>query len=194
MSASREPDRVPEVFRRAQASVRAAKLRSEVSLSEAPAPTRLAPHALALTAEVSSEGTELATGRFVVLHDPAEPAGWGGTFRLVTYVRADLEPETAVDPLLAEVGWSWLMEALDVRGAKYLAASGTVSRVSSEGFGELADRPPAAEVEIRASWTPIGDDLEPHLAAWGELLCTAAGLPPLPPGVTPLRSARPRAR
>jgi len=49
-------------------------------------------------------------------------------------------------------------------------------------------------VEIRASWTPVGEDLEPHLAAWGELLCAAAGLPPLPPGVTPLRPARPRAR
>ncbi|MCI0688364.1 MAG: DUF3000 domain-containing protein, partial [Sporichthyaceae bacterium] len=133
-------------------------------------------------------------GRFVVLHDPAEPAEWAGTFRLVTYVRADLDPEAAIDPLLAEVGWSWLTEALDVRGARYTAASGTVSRVSSEGFGELADRPPAAEVEIRASWTPLSESLDAHLEAWGELLCTAAGLPPLPPGVTPLRPARPKAR
>ena len=74
MSASREPDRAPEAFRRAQASVRSASLRPEVTLSDAPAPTRLVPHALALTAEVNSEGAELATGRFVVLHDPAEPA------------------------------------------------------------------------------------------------------------------------
>jgi hypothetical protein len=194
MTASREPDGAPEVFRRAQASLEVAQLRPEVTLSDAPAPTRLAPYALAMTAEVTSDGVELATGRFVILHDPAEPAEWRGAFRLVTYVRADLDPETAIDPLLAEVGWSWLTEALDVRGADYTAESGTVSRVTSEGFGELSDRPPAAEVEIRASWTPVGEDLEPHLAAWGELLCTAAGLPPLPPGVTPLRPARPRGR
>ncbi|MCI0686114.1 MAG: DUF3000 domain-containing protein, partial [Sporichthyaceae bacterium] len=93
MTASRDPEAAPEDFRRARASLQAAKLRPEVVLSEAPAPTRLAPYALAMTAEVTSDGIELATGRFVVLHDPAEPAEWAGTFRLVTYVRADLDPE-----------------------------------------------------------------------------------------------------
>ena len=50
-----------------------------------------------------------------------------------------------------------------------------------------------AQIEIRASWTPVeeeGLDLGPHVEAWGELLCTAAGLPPLPPGVTAIPSRR----
>ena len=43
---------------------------------------------------------ELGTGRLVLLHDPAGHEAWQGTFRVVTYVRAELEPEMAADPLL----------------------------------------------------------------------------------------------
>jgi hypothetical protein len=32
----------------------------------------------------------------------------------------------------------------------------------------------------------------PHVEAWGELLCTAAGLPPLPDGVTVIPNRRSR--
>ena len=32
-----------------------------------------------------------------------------GTFRVVTFVRASLEPELAADPMVAQVGWSWLV-------------------------------------------------------------------------------------
>jgi hypothetical protein len=67
------------------------------------------------------------------------------------------------------------------------AASGTVTRVASESFGSMSDRPATAEIEIRASWTPLRyEQLGDHLVAWGDLLCTAAGLPPLPAGVVPL--------
>ena len=58
--------------------------------------------------------------------------------------------------------------------------------VTSESFGALVDRPPSVELEIRASWTPVltpgREDVElaAHLGAWGDLLCTLAGLPPLP--------------
>ena len=61
--------------------------------------------------------------------------------------------------------------------------------VLSRSFGEISGQPDRAEVEIRASWTPeLGIDLgiQPHLLAWQTLLCTAAGLPPLPEGVIPL--------
>lgn len=167
-----------DVFGQAVASLHTAELRAEVQIEHTPAPARLAPQALALHAEVVSGHTELATGRFIVLYDPDRPPEWDGCFRLVTYVRAELEPEMVVDPMLAEVSWTWLTEALTDHGAAYVAASGTVSKVSSEGFGGLAVNPPAAEVEIRASWTPDGDQLGSHLAAWTDLLCTAAGLPP----------------
>ena len=102
----------------------------------------------------------------------------------------------ANDPLLAEVGWTWLSEALDAHGAAYVAPSGTVTKVSSESFGGMADEEASAQLEIRASWTPVPDrrreplDLGPHVEAWGEMLCTASGLPPVPEGVAPLPSRR----
>ena len=189
---------MPEVFRRAAESLRAAPVRSEVVLEEAPAPQRLAPHSVAFTADVIVDGAELATGRLVLLHDPAGHDAWEGTFRLVSYVRAEMEPEIAGDPLLPGVGWAWLTEALDARGAAYVAPGGTVTRVTSESFGAMADHPPSAQIEVRASWTPAVDsaspDLAAHLEGWCELLCTAAGLPPLSPGVVAIPPRRARRR
>ena len=86
----------------------------------------------------------------------------------------------------------WLTEALARRvpapGAR--ALGGTVTRVSSDSYGTMAARPPIAHVELRVSWTPDGDDLGPHLEAWGDVLASAAGLPPLPAGVAALPSRR----
>ena len=157
MVARRNADEVPEEFARALAALRAATPRPEVVLEETPAPQRLAPHAVALTADVISPQdpeTELGTGRLVLLHDPAGHEAWQGTFRVVTYVRAELEHEMASDPLLPGVGWAWLTEALDGHGAGFTAASGTVTRVASESFGAIAGEPASAQIEIRASWTP----------------------------------------
>jgi hypothetical protein len=192
-----DPTEAPADFRRAVAALRAARLRPEIVLQEAPAPQRLAPWAVALTADVLAapgpdDGTEedLATGRFVVLHDPAGHETWDGCFRIVTFARAGVELDVASDPMLTSVGWSWLIEALDNRGAPYTAPSGTVTRVSSESFGSLTDRPASAEIEVRASWTALDADLTPHLEAWGELLASTAGLPPLAPGVVTLPRVR----
>ena len=60
---------------------------------------------------------ELASGRFVLLHDPSAPEPWGGEWRAVTFARAELEPELATDPMLGEVGWRWLIDALDDHAA-----------------------------------------------------------------------------
>ena len=60
----------------------------------------------------------------------------------------------------------------------------------SESFAALADRPASVEMEVRASWTPLGPDMADHLEAWADLLCTVAGLPPLPEGVTALPHRR----
>jgi hypothetical protein len=168
-----------------------------VAISEIPAPSRLAPYAVALSGEVRVAGEELASGRFVVLHDPAGQEAWEGPTRIVVFVHAPLDPQMAVDPLLPAVGWSWLTEALDLTGAPHLALGGTVTRVHSEKFGTLVDQAENAEVEMRASWSPVGDDLTGHLCAFAEVLCTAAGLPPTAPGVVAIpstrRSRRPRA-
>lgn len=166
--------------------------RPEVSVTEIPGPQRIAPHSAAITAEVVIDGGEVGSGRLVLLHDPAGNDAWEGTFRLVSYARAEVDMEMVTDPLLAEVGWGWLTEALEQRDADYTAASGTVTAVSSHCFGAMADEPDRAEVEIRASWTALlgdGAPLTAHLSAWQDLLCMTAGLPPLPEGVV-LLSAR----
>lgn len=184
------PDVPPATFTHALESLRSVRLRSEVQLDEAPAPQRLAPFAVALTADVIVRDDELASGRFVVLHNPDGHDAWDGTFRVVTFARALLDPEMASDPMVTEVGWAWLVEALAQQAAAYHSPSGTVTRVTSESFGAMADRPTTAEIEVRASWTPNGDDLANHLSGWADLLCTAAGIPPVPAGVVSLGATR----
>ncbi|WP_245885208.1 DUF3000 domain-containing protein [Kineococcus rhizosphaerae] len=178
---------LPSAFEAAVAAVREVRLRSEVVLTEVPAPARIAPHAWAVAGDVVVDGDELATGRFILLHDPSSPQEWGGPFRVVTYARADLEAELGADPMLGAVGWSWLEDGLAGAGALASEVGGTVTRVLSEGYGALADREASVDVELRASWTPQDpDQLPAHLRAWGELVCTVAGLPPLPDGVASL--------
>jgi len=70
--------------------------------------------------------------------------------------------------------------------------------VVTEGFGAKQDEPTSTEFELRASWSPVAGpaadpELAGHLAAWCDVLCTAAGLPPLP-GVARLRPPRRRRR
>ncbi|HVX55487.1 DUF3000 domain-containing protein [Nocardioides sp.] len=186
----------PDVFRAAVATMNAATLRPEVFCEEMPAPQRIAPYAAALSADVTVEETDLGTGRLILLHDPAGNDAWaGGTFRCVLYARAEVEVDLISDPMLGEVGWSWLTEALQAHDAAYVAASGTVTRVATESFGGMADEAGTAQVEIRASWTPVAGesgyvDVRPHVEAWGELLCTAVGLPPVPDGVAVMPSRR----
>jgi hypothetical protein len=179
----------PVEFQEAVAQMRAARLRPEVLCEQMPAPQRIAPYATALSADVTVDGDDVGTGRIVLLHDPAGNDTWNGTFRCVAYARAEVPPELAADPFLAEVAWTWLVEALDAHGAGYAAPSGTVTKVASESFGGMAEEGGSAQLEIRASWTPEGD-IGPHVEAWGELLCTAVGLEPVPDGVTPLPGRR----
>ncbi len=184
-----EAPATPEEFLAAVDRMHTARLRPEIFCEEMPAPQRIAPYASALSADVTVDGEDVGTGRIVLLHDPAGNEAWAGTFRCVAYARAEIDPEMANDPLLGEVGWSWLTEALEAHGAEYTAPSGTVTKVASESFGSMADEEATAQLEIRASWTPLGDVAD-HVEAWGELLCTASGLPPVPEGVAPLPSRR----
>lgn len=181
-------------FAEALASVRDAPLRPEVLVEEVPAPTRLAPSALALSGEVipsrNADDEPLATGRFVLLHDPACPDPWEGPWRVVTYAKAEVEPEVGHDPLVGQVGWSWLSDALAHREVDWAAEAGAVTCVLSESFGALAERGATVEMEIRASWSPLDGRIEAHLQAWADLLCTIAGLPPLPEGVVALPQRR----
>ncbi|MGH3423657.1 MAG: DUF3000 family protein, partial [Nocardioidaceae bacterium] len=126
-----------------------------------------------------------------LLHDPAGNDAWEGTFRVVTFARADVDAEMGADPLLPAVGWSWLTDALAAHHAVYAAASGSVTTVRSEGFGGMSEDGSSAQVEIRASWTPVDPDgIGDHVSAWGDVLCTVAGVPPLAPGVVPMPNRR----
>lgn len=207
MVTSGPPTGVPVDFAAALADLRRQALRSEVRLTEIPAPRRVAPFSIALSGDVlpgappGPAGRDhpddhdhleepLATGRFVVLHDPAGQEAWHGTFRVVTLVRATLEHEMAADPMLADVAWSWVGESLEsaglVRGTDTVADGGTVTRVLSQSYGALEGSPDAVDLEIRASWTPLDTRLGTHLHAWATLLTMAAGVPPLPEGVATL--------
>ncbi len=184
------PNETPASFLRAVQTFKAAldgdPGRPELEFEEMPAPQRLAPYAAALSAAVVRDDTERAVGRLILLHDPQGRPGWDGAFRLVAYVRAELEPEIADDPLIGSVAGSWLTEALAEAGA--VAESGTITRAISESFGTKQDEPTTTELELRASWSPSDQDMRDHVRAWSEVMCMAAGLPPR--GVRDLKDVR----
>lgn len=160
--------------------------RDDLVVREIVAPTGLAPFALALAGDVrpESDGVDspYGAGRLVILHDPDEPDAWDGGWRIVAFAQAPLEPEIGIDPLLADVAWSWLVDALEARSASFRSISGTATKTLSKGFGTLADEGDGAQIELRASWSPSGD-ITAHIDAWAELTCMLAGLPPGSEGV-----------
>jgi len=169
----------PEVFRQAVASLTRTRVRPEVRVEPLRPPQRLAPYSYAISAEIlDRDGKDLATGRLVLLHDPDGHEAWDGVLRLVAYASADLDDEMGVDPMLPAVGWSWLTDALGERAAAFRAAGGTVTQTTSTRFGDLHGPKTTVSIELRASWTADTAELGPHVLAFADLLCTAAGLPP----------------
>ncbi len=185
---------VPLAFSNAVLALEKAKTRPELSITEIPAPGNLAPFSVALAADVTPArhgvDSPLGTGRFILLHDPAAPEAWGGVFRVVCFAQAPLETDIGIDPFLADVAWSWLVDALATRGANYIAASGTATKILSTGFGELESQGDGALIELRASWTPTDPEIASHVEGWSELLCMLAGLPPAVEGVSLLSAHR----
>lgn len=179
-----QPDAGTE-FDAAVAELRDTAFRADITVREIATPQGLAPFAIALAADVrpDDDGESVyGTGRFVLLHDPDAPSAWDGTWRIVLFAQAPLESEIGTDPLLADVTWSWLVDALDSRDAVYHSASGTSTKTLSKGFGGLAMEGDGAQIELRASWTPEGP-FRPHVEAWAELVGMLAGLPPGSEGI-----------
>lgn len=198
----------PADFRTAVASLHAARIRPEIEVGPIRPPQRLAPYSYAVGAEVRTadddeavpvDSTGSSFGRLILLYDPAGQEAWNGTMRMVAYVQAEVEAALAMDPLLPEVAWSWLSDALGVpagetssssqigRGIEVTALGGTVTSTTSVRYGDIAGPPRAHQLELRASWTAAGLELGGHLEAFCEVLSSAAGLPPA--GVTELGSA-----
>jgi DUF3000 family protein len=184
----------PVPFRDAVTAMNGASVRSEIELGPIRPPQRLAPYSYALGAEVKhpevavvperSEGD--AFGRLILLYDPDGADAWDGTMRLVAYIQADLDSSEALDPLLPEVAWSWLVDALDERAEHVTALGGTVTATCSVRYGDISGPPRAHQLELRASWTALTPDIGTHVEAFCEVLEHAAGLPPV--GVTDLGS------
>ena len=170
------------VFDAVVATLNAVQVRSEIVLSPIAAPTALAPYAFALAADVRptqhGEDSDWGTGRIIVLFDPESPEEWGGSWRVICFAQGPLEPEIGVEQYVADVAWSWLVDALDTRGAKYHSESGTATKIMSKGYGGLAEQGEGAQLELRASWSPDETDLVAHVEAWAELLALMAGMPP----------------
>lgn len=165
---------VEEIFDRAVA----VSPPTAISISVGPSPQRLAPYALTLLADVVDGDDTIGSGRFVLLHDPAGHPGWRGTWRVVCYLRADVEEHMASDPLLPEVAWSWMTEAWQLHTVAMAEESGTVTCNQSRPFGDIGDRIPTADIEVRVSWTPRADDnglidVEANVQAWLHVMAAA---------------------
>ncbi|HEY4534420.1 MAG TPA: DUF3000 domain-containing protein [Enteractinococcus sp.] len=181
----------PHTFRVALEQLRQAVTREELELNEVPAPAKLAPYAVAMSADVTApNGDAMAVGRFIMLYDPHYSEVWEGNFRIVTYIKTRLESDLGQEPLVSEVAWTWMVEALEYAKATYRQPGGTASRVLSQGFGMLDQHIETIDLELRASWTPAGDHLDRHLTAWSDMVCTFAGLPPVTEGVIPFNPNR----
>jgi len=178
---------MPADFGDALEVLRRLQYREEFTVREAPAPARLAPFGFAQTVDVELGEDIVASGRLVVLHDPAGQPSWQGKTRIIAYIDADVDLEVAADPVLPEVGWSWLREALENAEAEAYALGGTVTQVFSRSFGAMDTREPEGRLQVRASWTPKNPvDLVPHVHAWALLTAAACGLTPTSDGVANL--------
>lgn len=164
----------------------AASVRSEIEIGSIRPPQRLAPYSYAIGAEVRSAQTETVAehsdgetfGRLILLYDPQGHEAWNGLMRLVAYVQSDVDEELAADPLLPEVAWSWLTDALAERGEEVTALGGTVTATSSVRYGDISGPPRAHQLELRASWTATSSNLAGHVESFASVLAMAAGLPP----------------
>lgn len=167
----------PAEFLEALLTLRSVTTPPHLTLSEIPAPKRIAPFAAALHAQSPIEDDDLpiATGRFIILYNPEAPIEWGAKFRIITQIRSEMDAHLGEDPLLGQVVWSWLHDALDKHSASVRTLNGTVTREHSETFGGLVLKRSEIEVELKASWSTDFNDLAPHFSAWLDLVTQAYG-------------------
>ncbi len=168
----------PAEFTDALLTLRDAAYDSHVKVSEIAAPHQIAPFAAAIRMDceaLDDNSPSGGSGRLVILYDPQEQPGWQGRFRLVTMIGARVDVDLVSEPLADQVCWSWLTDFLTQSEASFFQAAGSVTRSHSASFGELEKRSETAEMELRASWTPLGNDLAPHAGAISRLLAMMSG-------------------
>ena len=180
-------DSTPQNFRAAVESMHSAELRPEIALGTVRPPQKLAPFSHAVSLEVTQPEADIvpessdddAFGRLILLHDPRSEETLDGDMRLVAYIQADMDASLAEDPLLPQVAWQWLTEALAENNAELSNLGGTVTTTNSVRYGEIGGKPQAFQLEMRASWTARGTDLRTHVESFAQVLANVAGLPPV---------------
>lgn len=198
-----KPADKPQYFDAAMRSMFEAQVRTGITIGEIRPPRNLAPLSYAIGLEVVRDELENipefstpvdsaggdAFGRLILLHDPQSEddgnhsASGSETLdtkrmRLVAYIQADMDSSVASDPLLPEVAWDWLTEELATPECVYSDLGGTVTTTASVRYGDIGGPPRAFQLEMRASWTAQGIDLEAHVQAFAKVLSNVAGLPP----------------
>lgn len=155
--------------------------RAEILLEQIAAPKGIAEEAIAISASVihaDHSDADRGVGRLVICKDSNYPEGWNSQFRIILYAKSPVEIDMGKDPLVDELPWNWLMDSLAASGCLFHSEAGTTTRILSTGHGSLTPQPQHAEIEIRASWAPEGDDFGAHIRAFQELLALISGLPP----------------
>ncbi len=172
-------------FALAMKSLHSVQVRSELHIEQIPAPGNLAKHAIAFAAHIDDQTSagDAGVGRIVFLWHDEPQENWVGRFRVVCFAKSPLESHIGQEDVSADLAWDWLTTALRARNAEYAAEAGTSTRILSTGYGALAHQAPHAELEMRASWSPTGAALAPHLEAWQDLICVLSGYSPLPEGI-----------
>lgn len=171
-------------------TIRFDEIRSDLVWEQIPSPKGLAPQSLALSINVGHDidAADHGISRLVFAYDPEIPEGWNSEVRIIGYAKSPIELEMARDEYLAALPWEWLRDALIANGALYSHDAGTSTTVISTGHGSLIGQPQHAELELRASWAPRGEELNSHVSAWCEMLALISGLPPSDSSVKPLRT------
>ncbi|MGP7961046.1 DUF3000 family protein [Sanguibacter sp. A247] len=182
---------VPAQFAQALVSLRSAAAGTGIALTEIPAPSRAAAYAVALSGSLvrpEAPDDEVADGTFVVLYDPPVTPVDDGAFRVIVLIRAALDEEMSGDPMLPEVAWDWMLEALEGCPVPGIEAGGSVTRTITTHHGAVAGRPEEVELELRASWSTKDPEVGAFLVSWARVMRQFAGVPPL--GITALDDRR----
>lgn len=164
------------------------EIRSDLEIVRIPSPKGLAPQSVAFAINVlhSLDGVDHGSSRIVIAYDPEIPAGWHSALRIIGYAKSPIELEMAKDEFLANLPWEWLKDSLKGCQAAFSHEAGTSTVVVSTGHGSLVGQAQHAELEIRASWTPVDLEISRHIFAWAEMLALISGLPPNSPVVARL--------
>jgi hypothetical protein len=176
MGPARITDPAPALFSHAVDELRQLIAAQELELDEVRAPNGMAPFAFALAGQTPDERSE---GRLILLFNPDGEESWGGASRLVAYVRSQVSAAQSEND---EAAWGALTDALVTAGALHSALVGTVTSSRSTRFGHHTqwspERDHSAEITLRASWSPVGDQVRRHGEAWCRLLTTIGDTAP----------------